>query len=438
MDTLSAILPVLTLLVGAALGAAGAWWVAGRTSDGPSQQEYDAVVQRLNAVQVSLAAAEAERTALQERLAAEQQSWQERLAAERSALQSQVMAERERSGQDRSVAQMLAPLADRLRTVQEHVALLERDRVEQFGQLSQQLAAAAEQDAALLRTTASLAGALKNNTTRGTWGEAQLRRVVEAAGMLAQVDFTEQATLRAVRNGAGAGLRPDMVVNLPGGKAVAVDSKVPLSSYLAAQEIGASGTLTAEQEQEWSRLMAAHAKALRSHVDQLGSKEYWDSLPGSPELVVCFLPAESFLASALQADPGLLDHAYSKSVALASPATLFSILKGLAFAWRQELLTDNARTLFEESRELYKRLGTLGGHINGLGKSLKTSVERYNSFVGTLESRVLPSTRRLQDLDPGLKESTQSEALDVTPVESTPRVLSAPELLPQELTQESA
>ncbi|MET0979390.1 MAG: DNA recombination protein RmuC, partial [Paeniglutamicibacter terrestris] len=170
---------------------------------------------------------------------------------------------------------------------------------------------------------------------------------------------------------------------------------------------------------------------LRHHVDALAAKSYWNSVEGTPELVVCFLPAESFLADALEADPELLDHAFGKNVALASPATLLAMLKGLGFAWRQELLTANARDLFVASRELYDRLGTMGGHVAKLGSSLRGSVEKYNAFIGTLESRVLPSARRIRDLDPGLgTEQDPAAALhSLPPIEATPRALSAAEIL---------
>ncbi|WP_102157388.1 DNA recombination protein RmuC [Zhihengliuella halotolerans] len=407
MTALSFVVALLAFVIGAAGGAGALWWYAVRGRTQADTSAYDDVASRLRAAETTLAATRAERDALQDR----------------------IVDERQRAAEDRTVLQMMAPLADQLRQVRHQVTTLERDRVEQFGQLSQQLAAAAEQDAALLRTTSSLAGALRNSATRGTWGETQLRRVVEAAGMINRVDFSEQVTSGSAQ---APRLRPDMVVHLPAGKSIAVDSKVPLASYLEAQSLeGTDAAGDREQVQARQRdLLRAHAKALRSHVDALAKKEYWEGLPGSPELVVCFLPAESFLAAALEADPGLLDDAFDKNVALASPSTLLSILKGLAYAWRQELLTENARALFDESRELYKRLGTLGGHINDLGKSLKTSVERYNSFIGTLESRVLPSTRRIQDLDPGLTPSAGAEA--PTSVEATPRVLSAAELITAE------
>lgn len=399
MDAFAWVVSTLTLLLGLVLGAAGLWVLGIRDRFASLGDENRRNAQDLAAAQSALAASR----------------------GQVESLQARAEADRAREGADRQVLQVLAPVADKLHQVQQQVTVLERDRVEQYGQLSQQLSMAAEQDAAILRTTSSLAGALRNTSARGTWGEVQLRRVVEAAGMLSRVDFNEQVT-------TSTGKRPDMVITLPGHKSVAVDSKVPLNSYLLAQEID----LLAEPARDAERraLLEAHAKALRAHVDDLASKSYWESIPGSPELVVCFLPAESFLAAAVTSDPDLLDHAFSRNVALAAPATLLAILKGLSFAWRQELLTENARALFDESQELYNRLGTLGSHVTRLGSSLKSSVERYNSFVGTLESRVLPSVRRIQNLDPGHGPSTAEGAgLSVAPVESTPRVLSASELL---------
>lgn len=174
--------------------------------------------------------------------------------------------------------------------------------------------------------------------------------------------------------------------------------------------------------------MKAHAKAVRSHVDALAAKRYWEAVPASPELVVCFLPAESFLAAALEADPGLLDYGFSKNVALASPATLMAVLKAVAVTWRQELLTENARDLYDLSQELYTRLGTMGGHISKMGTSLKSSVENYNRFVGTLETRVLTTARKMTTLNLGDAEQMASPAA----IESTPRVLTAAELLDEE------
>jgi len=321
--------------------------------------------------------------------------------------------------QENTVLHALAPVSERLAAVQQQVALLERDRQLQFGQLSAQLKAASTTDATLLERTRSLEAALRNNASRGRWGEVQLRRVVEAAGLLDHVDFHEQFSSVS----GEASVRPDLVVQLPQGKYLVVDSKVPLSSFLEAQSAGESSNPERRAE-----LMKAHAKAVRSHVDALAAKRYWEAVPASPELVVCFLPAESFLAAALEADPGLLDYGFSKNVALASPATLMAVLKAVAVTWRQELLTENARDLYDLSQELYTRLGTMGGHISKMGTSLKSSVENYNRFVGTLETRVLTTARKMTTLNLGDAEQMASPAA----IESTPRVLTAAELLDEE------
>lgn len=241
--------------------------------------------------------------------------------------------------------------------------------------------------------------------------------------MLPHTDFAEQQVLRGDEEQV---LRPDLVVRLPGGKSLAIDAKAPLAAVLEAEEL--AGDPSAEAAARRRDLRQAHARAVRAHVDALSAKEYWQGLEHSPELVVCFLPAESFLASALEADPGLLDHAFSRNVALVAPVSLLAALKSVAYAWRQETLTENARSLFEASRQLYQRLGTLGGHVSKLGGSLRSAVEKYNAMVGTLESRVLPSARRIGDLDPTLGEGPAP----LKPVEATPRVLSAAELLDEE------
>lgn len=395
------------LLVGAVAGAAAAY-VFLRRRYRAVEQDFDGVSARLSEVNAQYAAADAER-----RLLAAQNR---ELGDSRS--------------QDGSVLRALAPVAEKLTAVQQQVSLLERDRLEQYGQLAQQLQEARLSDEQLLRSTHALESALRSNSARGQWGEVQLRRVVEAAGMLRHVDFHEQLHSAATENS----VRPDLVVQLPGAKQLVVDAKVPLASYLEAQELGPSpdglrGRQHGPNGQQ--ALLVAHAKALKAHVDALSNKKYWDIPGNSPELVVCFLPAESILAAALSADPALLDYALSKNVVLASPGTLLAVLKSVAFTWRQDVLTDNARELFELARQLYERMGTLGENVTKLGTSLKTSVDRYNSLVGTLEARVLPTARKLNAMD------TAGLTTPVS-VEVAPRALSAPELQSDDTARESA
>ncbi|HSN35149.1 MAG TPA: DNA recombination protein RmuC [Arthrobacter sp.] len=403
MDAFALILALLMLLVGAVAGAAVVFLLIRRRTLAV-EQDFDAVSARLSEVSAQFAAADAER----------------RLLA------AQNRDRGESRNQDGSVLRALAPVAEKLTAVQHQVSLLERDRLEQYGQLAQQLQEARLSDEQLLRSTHALESALRSNSARGQWGEVQLRRVVEAAGMLRHVDFHEQVH-SGQQHGAGSesSIRPDLVVQLPGQKQLVVDAKVPLAAYLAAQELGVSApglqhaqTLSGQQAH-----LLAHAKALKAHVDALSNKKYWDIPGNSPELVVCFLPAESILAAALSADPALLDYALSRNVVLASPSTLLAVLKSVAFTWRQDVLTDSARELFELAHQLYERMGTLGENVTKLGASLKTSVDRYNSMVGTLEARVLPTARKLNALDAtGLATPAA--------VEVTPRSVAAPELQP--------
>lgn len=409
MDVFALILALFMLLLGALAGAAFTYFRLRKNSQA-LEADFDAVSSRLSEVTAQFAAADAERRLL--------------------AAQNRELGEARTH--DGSVLRALAPVAEKLTAVQQQVALLERDRVEQYGQLAQQLQEARLSDEQLIRSTHALESALRSNSARGQWGEVQLRRVVEAAGMLRHVDFVEQVHSA----GGDKAVRPDLVVQLPGDKQLVVDAKVPLSSYLEAQELGAgvragqaagtqassaAGPASEADRRMQQALLAAHAKALRAHVDALGGKRYWDIPGNSPELVVCFIPAESILAAALEADAGLLDHALSRNVVLASPGTLLAVLKSVAFTWRQDVLTDSARELFDLARQLYDRMGTLGENVGKLGSSLKTSVDRYNSLVGTLEARVLPTARKLNSMeDAGL----------LTPpvVEVTPRALAAPEL----------
>ncbi|WP_241180992.1 DNA recombination protein RmuC [Kocuria marina] len=356
--------------------------------------------------------------AQEQRLAALQEAAADRSAREQ--LEQRVDSLEARSVQDQNVMRALAPLNDQLSTVGRHVNQLERDRAQQFGAVAQALEAARTTDRQLLQATGSLESSLRSTTARGAWGEMQLRRVVEAAGMTRHVDFAEQS----VRTTDSGVQRPDMVVNLPGAQTVVVDAKAPMNSYLDAQAIPSDGA--AESEQRRTQLLVAHAKALRSHVNTLGTKRYWSAEENSPELVMCFVPIESALAAALDADASLLEYAARNNVALVSPVSLLAALKAVAFSWRQATLTDNARELYRLSRELYDRMGAVGKHLSDMGGSLRRSVDGYNKLVGSLESRVLPSARKIAELDP---TSTGTDALDTKPVDSVPRPVTATEFV---------
>jgi DNA recombination protein RmuC len=359
-----------------------------------------------------LASVQATATALREQVIGLQDQHRELL--ERQRAEQLALAERERA--ESKVLQALTPVQESLRTMQHKVTELETQRSQQHGELSQQLKSATESEERLRSTAEALASALKSNSTRGVWGETQLRNVVQAAGLIERVDFTLQSS---IHSDAGAG-RPDMVVHLPGGKNIAVDAKVPFNSYLEASQI--SVTATGEEGAKREQLLKQHVKALRSHIDALSTKAYYAGLDASPELVIAFIPSESLVSSALEADPAIMDYAFGKRVALASPVTLWSVLKTVAFSWQQDVLTEDAKELFDLSKELYGRLSKLSEHVEKLGRSIERSVKDYNAFVGSLERQVLPSARKLNALD-------ESKVLGtIAGIEEAPRELTAFEL----------
>lgn len=336
-----------------------------------------------------LAAAQATLAGLREQLGSAQEQYRDLM--ERTRLEAVERAQADKA--ESKVLEALAPVRETLSTMQRKVSDLEEQRQRQHGELAQQLRSATESEERLRATAESLATALKNNSTRGVWGETQLRSVVEAAGMLQHVNFDVQSSIKVDARTA----RPDMIVRLPGGKSIAVDAKVPFNAYLEAAAIPATATDAELVKRE--TLLKQHVKAVRDHITALGSRSYWDGLESSPEMVVAFIPSESLLSAALEVDPSIMEFAFSKHVALSSPVTLFSVLKAVAVSWRHETVTQEARALFDVSRELYQRLTTLATHVDKLGRSIERSVKDYNSFVGSFERQVLPSARKLSQLD---------------------------------------
>lgn len=270
----------------------------------------------------------------------------------------------------------------------------------------------AKQTEQLRRETQSLVRALQRPEARGRWGELQLRRVVEIAGMTRYCDFDEQASAHT----ADGLVRPDLVVRLTGGKNIVVDSKVSLAAYLEAAEATVDDVRTAR--------LGAHARHVREHVDRLAAKSYWQAFSTTPEFVVLFIPGESFLAPALDRDPGLLEHALAKRVHIATPTTLVTMLRTAHYAWQQAALSENAKAVFELGRQLYERLGTMGQHVDGLGRALTNAVKAYNKTVASLETRVLVSARKLNDLG-----VVDAELETPSPVEETTRPVAAAEIL---------
>lgn len=396
---------IIGLVVGLVLGAAvGALVVRARSKAGtvdadPAVLEarHAAAVAELRSqeaaaraeVQAQLSAALASIEGLRAQLGDAQGQYRDLM--ERTRIEAAERAAAEKA--DAKVLEALAPVRETLSSMQRKVTDLEEQRQRQHGELTQQLKSATESEERLRATAESLASALKNNSTRGVWGETQLRSVVEAAGMLQHVNFDVQSSIKVDSRTA----RPDMVVHLPGGKSIAVDAKVPFNAYLEAAAIPVTATDAELAKRE--TLLKQHVKAVRDHITALGSRSYWDGLESSPEMVVAFIPSESLLSAALEVDPSIMEFAFSKHVALSSPVTLFSVLKAVAVSWRHETVTQEARALFDVSRELYQRLTTLATHVDKLGRSIERSVKDYNSFVGSFERQVLPSARKISQLD---------------------------------------
>jgi DNA recombination protein RmuC len=292
------------------------------------------------------------------------------------------------------------PIAETLKRVDQRLKDAERERVEAYSRLSEQVVA-------LGSTANMLSRALRTPAVRGRWGEMQLRRVVEISGMLQRCDFDEQPGVQS-DNGR---LRPDLIVHLPGSKQIVVDAKTPLEAFLDAQEC-------TDDEARASRLQG-HARQVRDHMDRLGSKSYWEQLPNSPEMVVMFLPGETLFSSALQQDLTLIEHGLEQRVLLASPITLIALLTTIAHSWRHEALTENYREVARLGKEFYERLATFADRFDDIRKRLDGAVQAYNEAAGSFESRVLVSARRLRELD----VTTAPELPPADPIERVPRVL---------------
>lgn len=294
------------------------------------------------------------------------------LRAERDVLRAEVERLSLESADATELAMSLAPLSSSMARVERQVEQLERERATQWGRLDAQLSSVATSGEALRRQTSELAGALRSSGVRGSWGEVQLQRVVEYAGLLAHVDIDLQVS---GVNDEGAAVRPDAVVHLPGGKHVVIDAKAPL----------------ADDDRD-------QAKRLRSHVEALAGKRYWTAFEPAPELVVCFVPTEGLLASACRADPGLIEHAMAKRVVLATPTTLLAMLRTVALTWQQDTLVGNAREVVDLGRQLHERLIGLGATTAKLGRTLTRAVDDYNALIAVTERQVLDRARRLGDL----------------------------------------
>ena len=336
--------------------------------------------------------------------------------AQHSFQEMQERSQQDFSSRQKEIASLVTPVKEALSNVDKHLHTLETERMSTYQVLRQQIQDLNQTHQQLRAETVHLTQALKTPTVRGRWGEMQLKRVVEMAGMLAYCDFFEQVNV----NATDQKLRPDMVIQLPGGKQIIVDAKAPLHAYLEAIEIS--------DEELRRQKMLEHTKQVRQHILTLGRRAYWEQFDPTPDFVVLFLPGEMFFSAALQSDPSLIEAGVQEKVVLTTPTTLIAMLRAIHYGWRQEQLADNAREIGNLGQEVYKRLSDLGQHFGKLGRHLNQTVDSYNNAIGTLERRVLVTARKFENV---IRFSDTAVLPDSAMVDQTARLLTAPELLSQ-------
>ena len=312
---------------------------------------------------------------------------------------------------EEAIKHLVGPMKEMLEKVQVKMEAIEKDHQSTFAEVKEQVRSMKEDGAKLQLETASLVKALRAPQTRGRWGEIQLKRVVEMAGMINHVDFIEQDSTDTETGK----LRPDMLIRLPGNKIIVIDAKTPLAAYL--------DMLEATDEDQRLRLLKDHGRQVKDHIAKLSGKSYWDQFPESPEFVVLFLPNEALYGAALEAEPQLIELGAGKNVILATPTTLIALLKAVSYGWNQERLAENANKISQLGKDLYDRVATFVDHMEGIKKGLERSVESYNKAVGAFESRILPSARRFKELG----VSTDKEIQDMEQIERTTKEINKPD-----------
>ncbi len=398
---------IVALLIGLVAGAAGVYAVGLRRALADRDRA------NLDARDAQRRLAETEGA-----LAAERGAFDVRVENAIKALSTEALRENANAFTEQAMGRLgvfVEPLQKSLDKVEINVNLLEQQRQRAYGEIHKELELSRLTNEGLSRQTGSLASALKGEShTRGRWGEIQLRRVIEMAGMLPHCDFEEQHTIPGED---GSILRPDVIVKLPGNKSIVIDAKVSLSGYLRAHEEGADDDARRAG-------MTDHARQVRDHVQRLSQKAYWRQLPETPDFVVMFMHDESSLSAALAVDKDLYEHALANHVVLATPTTLIAVLRATHYGWQQERIAESAREISDLGRERYKRLSTMGAHVSKLGRSLDGAVKSYNETVGSLERQVLPQARRFEQ-----HGITGIEPPELVPIDRQTRALSAQELV---------